>query len=508
MLIWLYSFLVQSTLFLGAAWLLLKLVPKFSLRSREIAWNTALLASLVGPTLHVMWPNALPTPWQMPESLAMETPVDAPPKVIASKLPKHLRGRSDSINSLLHAGNLPPMPATLAITPVVESPNLIAVPVAQPFWMIVVTRLWVIGACFCLLAFAWRYQRLRRLLSDRQPVLDGQVRLMLDRLRLAAKLPRPIRLTMSNHLGSPVAIGVGRNAEVCLPSRALVSMPSEQVHAMLGHEVAHHMRRDPMHLIALNFVQALFFFQPMLRVARVELHHIAEQQCDAWGAHQAGDRWSMARCLAEVASWLLPADATHLAPGMARRRSQLTTRVRSLMDENHDASAITEQMRGRKQLVVAAAALVAAPFLAPQVIGSPLPSETDATAAAATEAESSENEKEGGAFVVDSAPSQEPDQPVATPPASELRPESEAAAFLEIWDYNIQAIRREIDGIRADLGPFAEQEPYRSTIEQADLHLQSLMRMRSVLEHLFILLSSEEGPSSDEAANSPQQTSN
>ncbi len=35
MLIWLYSFLVQSTLFLGAAWLPIKFVPKLSLRSRE-----------------------------------------------------------------------------------------------------------------------------------------------------------------------------------------------------------------------------------------------------------------------------------------------------------------------------------------------------------------------------------------------------------------------------------------------------------------------------------------
>lgn len=63
MLIWLYSFLVQSTLFLGAVWLLTRALPKLSLRSREIAWNTAILAALVGPTMHVLFPAALPTPW-------------------------------------------------------------------------------------------------------------------------------------------------------------------------------------------------------------------------------------------------------------------------------------------------------------------------------------------------------------------------------------------------------------------------------------------------------------
>ena len=313
---------------------------------------------------------------------------------------------------------------------------------------------------------------------------------------------------MSCRLGSPVAIGVGRNAEICLPSRAMETMPSEQLQAMLGHEVAHHMRRDPMHLIALNFVQSLFFFQPLLRMARVELHHIAEQQCDAWGAHQAGDRWSMARCLAEVASWLLPADATHLAAGMARRRSQLTTRVRSLMDENHDASAIANQMRGRKQLIVAAVALVAAPFLAPQVMSSPLPVETDSLSALNSETESSTKADTSEASIQESVPSQEPATQETLAPVRRLRPGSDAAIFIDTWDYSLHQIGLQIDGIRADLGPYAEQEPYRSTIEKLDRHLQSLLRMRSVLEHLFILLTSEDGPSSEEAAKPTQQTSN
>lgn len=491
MLIWLYSFLVQSTLFLSLAWLLVKLVPQLSLRSREIAWNTAILASLVGPTLHVMWPDALPTPWQMPAQLTVEAPTPAIQP--ATNLPAAILGSSDGLDGLLHPGNLPPLPAALAITPVVESPDVVTDAEGQSFWILGLTRLWVIGACLSLLAFAWRYQRLRHLLADREPVLDGNVRLILDRLRLAAKLPRPIHLTHSGQLGSPVAIGVGRNAEICLPSRALQGMPKEQIHAMLGHEVAHHMRRDPVHLLLLNLLQSLFFFQPLLRVARVDLHHIAEQQCDAWGAHQAGDRWSMARCLAEVATWLLPRDATHLAAGMARKRSQLTTRVRSLMDEDHNADAIAGQINARKPLLAASAALIAAPFLAPQVISSP------AVDVDAEDVQEAQAENVGESLEQEAVPAQR---------VPKLPEGSRGAEFLQYWDLYLLDVQTQIAEIRYDLGPFADLPKYKPAIDGLENHLHALMRMRTVLEHLLILLDSEDGPSSEQAANQPNPTRN
>ncbi len=497
MLIWLYSFLVQSTLFLGATWLLLKLVPRISLRSREIAWNTAILAALVGPALHVLWPNLLPTPWQLPQGIAMTAPVETAVDTNPI-LPPELRGRPDDLSELLHRGNYPPRNLTLAVTPAMEDPDLVAAPTGPGFWSFWLTRLWVIGACLSLMGFAWRYTRFQQLLVDRTPVLDGHVRLMLDRLRLAAGLPRPIRLTSSTSLGSPVAIGVGRNAEICLPMRALESMPAEQVRAMLGHEVAHHMRRDPVHLIALNLLQALFFFQPLLRVARADLHQIAEQQCDAWGSHQAGDRWSMARCLAEVATWLLPADATHVAAGMARKRSQLTTRVRSLMDENHDADAIAGAMGARKHLAVAGLALIAAPFFAPQVVSSPPNEELDSATQSADPlalGDSHEDSNVQGHGLFEQEPAAEAG-PVWHP---KLGPD--AVEFLTAWDLNLAEVQYSIYLIRTDLGPLVEHPRFKSKVTKLENHLHTLMRMRNLLEQILILLSSEDGPSSEGAAN-------
>ena len=89
-----------------------------------------------------------------------------------------------------------------------------------------------------------------------------------------------------------------------------------------------------MRLLGLNLLQAVFFFQPLFRVACRQLHLAAEEQCDAWGASHLEDRLAMARCLTEVAAWVLPQDRRLLVAGMARRRSQLGVRVERLMDDS------------------------------------------------------------------------------------------------------------------------------------------------------------------------------
>ena len=50
------------------------------------------------------------------------------------------------------------------------------------------------------------------------------------------------------------------------------------------------MRRDPLRLALSHLLQAVFFFQPLYRVAHRQLHLAAEEQCDAWGASHLEDR--------------------------------------------------------------------------------------------------------------------------------------------------------------------------------------------------------------------------
>lgn len=84
-----------------------------------------------------------------------------------------------------------------------------------------------------------------------------------------------------------------------------------------------------------------------------------------------------------------------------------------------------------------------------------------------------------------------------------LDPGGKAAQFLAYWDLTIQLTQQELEQLRTELGPFIDHPSFKSKLERIETHLLKLKQMRSLLERVFILLSLEDGPSSEEAAHTP-----
>jgi hypothetical protein len=236
--------------------------------------------------------------------------------------------------------------------------------------------------------------------------------------------------------------------------------------AMLGHEIAHHMRRDPLRLLGLNLLQALFFFQPLFRVASRQLHLAAEEQCDAWGASHLEDRLAMARCLTEVAAWVLPQDRRLLVAGMARRRSQLGVRVERLMDEGCSFTA----RGGNLRALGSAAVLALAPWLAPSL--------APASAAEATAATQ--------ALVLS------PIELFAQDPVVQAAHNLELPAKYEEYLVDFESVLQELEATFqltvAELGPFASSEKYSSKLDRMQRSLQMQRSSLTVLRYLFAVM--------------------
>ena len=107
--------------------------------------------------------------------------------------------------------------------------------------------------------------------------------------------------------------------------------PAEQ-RAVLAHELGHLVRRDPSWLALAVVVENLFFLQPLNRLARGRIQESAEYLCDDWAVEQTGGSLTLARCLAEVASWIQASRRAVPVSGMAENRSHLVERVRRLLD--------------------------------------------------------------------------------------------------------------------------------------------------------------------------------
>lgn len=210
--------------------------------------------------------------------------------------------------------------------------------------------------------------RSKRALVAREPVIDGPLFSRLESLRRRLGVRETIALSTSDAIATPVAFGV-RRFEICVPHRS-VELDADQQDAMLAHEIAHLVRRDPLRLLLARAIECVAFFQPLNRFARRRLFEVVEMRCDAFAVERLGDGLALAGCLAEVASWLHDRRVDSLAPAMAETRSSLTTRIETLLDLD---SVIAREHRRSWLAPIAFALLPGVALVAPGVaIGAPV----------------------------------------------------------------------------------------------------------------------------------------
>lgn len=367
LLAWAATYLLHSTLLLGAAWAVSRALDGRSLRLEERLWKAALVGAVVTATIQT-GVASLP-------AVAVTAPaLEAAGASTASAAPVTPRG----------PGALPAAPepivrtlAATAATAATPDPRLSRLSALLPGWQRQALGVWALGALLLVAALAVRWTRLRVRLRRRQDVEAGVPRRLLDRLLETTSSRRRVRLTGSSALPVPVALGVGEQ-EICLPRRALSELDDRRQEGLLAHELAHLERRDPAWLLLALGIESVLFFQPLNRLARRRLEEIAELECDAWAVRMTGDRVSLARCLTDVAGWLLEerrAFRAASAPGaaaMARSRGRLGVRVRRILADGPG----DDLAAGRRWLPTAAAAALLAlalvvPGLAPSTLASP-----------------------------------------------------------------------------------------------------------------------------------------
>lgn len=357
---WLLTFLLHSTVWLGVAWLLLRRFPALTPSVRDWIWKGVFVGSLLSPTLQIgassvlgwegLNSRLLLTEAAQPQNIALaltEANANQPAEatfafqVQADPIPDSLIGPAISAESPMLATVLMPNvwvdpgawpePDPLAGTSVTP---LDSMPGSVPTWLTWLVGLWALGAVVGLTIWLTALWRLHQNLKGRMPLTSGSLvrNIQKDLARLGAARSRRIRFSLSDRIQVPVAFGL-RGGEVCLPMRALQELDSAQLQTMLGHELAHLMRRDPLWLTIYQLAQRVLFMQPLLLLARREAMHAAEELCDAWAIGRSGNRVALAECLTTVAQWLRPGSQTLPVACMAQPGSPLGRRVERLLDK-------------------------------------------------------------------------------------------------------------------------------------------------------------------------------
>ena len=333
-LAWLLTYALHSTLLLGGVWLLTERGGVRSHRLRDLFWKTALVGGLVTATAQTVIQRS-----------------DWSPALARTAAPV-----------VIDAGTLPmPMGTRDAGTRVsgVEGTGVEAVQPASVPLAVVLIAAWALVSAAGIARLVLSHRRFARRLGRREPVRALPVLTLLEDLLVASGTTTRVRLTRSDALGSPVALGVG---EICVPGPVLTDLDASQQRGVLAHELAHLRRRDPLWLIGAGIIERVFFFQPLNRVARVSIQESAEYLCDDWAARATGSGLAVAKSLVKVAEWVRGTPAPIPLAGMAERPSQLVGRVRRLTERGRPA-----ERRMRWALPAAAAILLVTAFAAPGI---------------------------------------------------------------------------------------------------------------------------------------------
>lgn len=382
---WLATYAIHSTLLLGGALLLGRLLPSDAWR--ETAWKTALVGGLLTASAQAAGGvDPLAGQWPLPIAgtiaaadggPAPSAPDDASPSPLREGLAAARPGTEEAAaagsraaepgayDGAAAAGRGSDPSGASAVGPGARRPSGAetgagSVPAGSVFasallsapalaWALLLA--WAGGAAFLLMRLARRHRRLAALLRSRRIVREPRTLRLLAELQRTAGVWRPVRLTASAACATPLALGA---REICVPER-LLDLDEEQQRSALAHELAHVARRDPHWHLAASVLEAVFFFQPLNRAARLRLREAAEHLADDWAVRHTGSPLGLARCLAEVASWVGSGEAVPEGTlAMAEGGSPLLRRVERLLSGEPGA-----ESHGAGGRLAAAALLVA-----------------------------------------------------------------------------------------------------------------------------------------------------
>lgn len=238
-----------------------------------------------------------------------------------------------------------------------------------PRWPLFALGTWLVGAAMLLAWFLVARSRFLRSIGPRRSADHTLAGNALRHLLSEGRISRPVSLTLSERLTSPVALG---SDEICLPERALSELDPIRMESILAHELAHLVRRDPSWLTAARVIEAVFFFQPLNILARRHMQEAAEFASDAWASTRVARPLDLAHCLARVAEWTIASPRLPV-PAMAERRGAvLVRRVQRLTS----GQVTPEVIPGRGARLGAAVAMLGLVLMAPRAaVGADQPSQ-------------------------------------------------------------------------------------------------------------------------------------
>ena len=164
------------------------------------------------------------------------------------------------------------------------------------------------------------------------PQLEGPLHAALEEAARTCGLRRKVSVAVSRLVHGPVLTGVLRPL-IIFPRRMVAVLSPEQLQLIFLHELNHVRRTDNLVLLVQRAVEMLLFFHPAVWICGRMMRREAERACDDAVVAATGRHVQYADGLARVAESRQELTGRLLVNGFAAAESDLSARVRRILDE-------------------------------------------------------------------------------------------------------------------------------------------------------------------------------
>ena len=205
-----------------------------------------------------------------------------------------------------------------------------------------IVNTWIIGSILFLIKLIGGYTYLARLASNSIP-LDQRVFNALEKLKRQFDINRSVELCASNNVDSPMVMGFIRPI-ILFPIGLVNQLTSEEVAAVLAHELAHIKRHDFFLNILQAITESIFYYHPALWYISKQINTEREASCDAMAIDITGNKISYAQTLIKLQEikQMIPSPAL----GMAGNAGQFSYRIKRILNLPTANSRLKERLMG------------------------------------------------------------------------------------------------------------------------------------------------------------------